>query len=951
MIRNLKKLLAFTIVFAMLVSTVAFASPYPDVADDASYAEAVTTLSSLGLLMGDDQGNFNPDNTITRAEFAAVIVRTLGLGDPGTTATDFIDVPATHWGSGYVQMASQMGVIAGYGDGNFGPEDPVTFEQAIKMIVAALGYTPKANALGGYPTGYMVVAAQEGISAGINATAGEPALRKVVAELVYNALDVPLMVQTGWGTDITYEQQDGQGNRPYATILTQKLDVDKVEGIVTDNNAVKNVGRRPADKTVTITYDKVNGFATSYYYNTNRNAEVVQPYIGDTNAADLLGQTVVAYIRDLDESDATIIAIAPKTGRNEFFTVDIDDIVEINTNRYYIEYEEEDRDFEQLDLEEDVVVIYNEVYSNSYDLDELAQNYDNGEYSGVIELLDNDNDGYYEYIFVKNYQNAVVDRVEPARHRIEYKSDFTVGRIQNQFDPDDKIEFVFILDGEEIELADLQEWDVLSIMADNPVLRNAQIYKIYVTREVVEGVINETDDDEYYISGTPYKLAGNLAEDAVRLEDEGSFYLDMQGKIAALDATSATLENYAILLEAARGTWDDYEVKILTSEGREVVLNTANRVRLNGSTKEPEEVLEWFEQRGYLKAREGYEGVYEHGKPAIVTYNTNSSGYLNRIDFVAYADPDGNISDQDAYVAKNRTYDDRESSLRSFYLDEGTVVFDVRPTKEEDGEYVYDYKKYVVGSRNFFVDDEVYTAIGYEVDRDDVAKIVFVTSGGDTRNIGANVAVVDRVTQTRNDDGDSVYRLYLLVHGEEVSYLTSADDYEGDNLNDVRRGHVISFDLDARGEISKVVTLLDVPYNSSHDDSRIAANASIYDNVAQGLGDDKIEIIYGRVAGRTTNGVRLLSTNNYDYEILYHGPEGVGLENYPYDEDYNFTLRSAEIYEYDILRDRVFIEGSSIITTYIEGEATDGTEDDGSYVFLYLVDGTPEVAVVFTVQN
>ena len=268
MIRNLKKLLAFTIVFAMLLSTVAFASPYPDVPDDAKYAEAVITLSSLGLLKGDDQGNFNPDNTITRAEFAAVIVRTLGLGDPGPTATNFVDVPATHWGSGYVQMASQMGVIAGYGDGNFGLEDPVTFEQAIKMIVAALGYTPKANALGGYPTGYMVVAAQEGISAGINATAGEPALRKVVAELVYNALDVPLMVQTGWGTDITYEQQDGQGNRPYATILTQKLDVDKVEGIVTDNNAVKNVGRRPADKTVTITYDKVNGFATSYYYNT-----------------------------------------------------------------------------------------------------------------------------------------------------------------------------------------------------------------------------------------------------------------------------------------------------------------------------------------------------------------------------------------------------------------------------------------------------------------------------------------------------------------------------------------------------------------------------------------------------------------------------------------------------------------------------------------------------------
>ena len=74
--KNLKKVLALVIALTMVLTTVAFAS-YPDVDANANYASAVELLSALEILQGDENGNFNPDNTITRAEYAAVVCRAL----------------------------------------------------------------------------------------------------------------------------------------------------------------------------------------------------------------------------------------------------------------------------------------------------------------------------------------------------------------------------------------------------------------------------------------------------------------------------------------------------------------------------------------------------------------------------------------------------------------------------------------------------------------------------------------------------------------------------------------------------------------------------------------------------------------------------------------------------------------------------------------------------------
>lgn len=181
-------LLAGILIAVMLICPVSAASAFPDVDANASYAEAAAFLSELSIMVGDEKGNFNPDKSVTRAEMAAVICRILGetegmSADGGT----FTDVPAGHWASGYISQAASLGIVNGYGNGNFGPGDTVTYEQAVTMIVRALGYENEADSAGGYPDGYLSIAQSIGLLNGVNVQKGTPLARKDVAIIVYNS--------------------------------------------------------------------------------------------------------------------------------------------------------------------------------------------------------------------------------------------------------------------------------------------------------------------------------------------------------------------------------------------------------------------------------------------------------------------------------------------------------------------------------------------------------------------------------------------------------------------------------------------------------------------------------------------------------------------------------------------------------------------------------------------
>lgn len=180
--------MAFVLLAFMLAVPARADSSFPDVDGDAPYAEAVEYLNDIGIMQGDEKGNFNPDKAVTRAEMAAIVCRMLGITEDLPMSSAFSDVPASHWANQYVGIAAELGIVGGYGNGKFGPSDLVTYEQAVTMVIRAVGGEPEAVDVGGYPDGYISVADENGLLNGVSARKGDPMSRADVAVILYNCL-------------------------------------------------------------------------------------------------------------------------------------------------------------------------------------------------------------------------------------------------------------------------------------------------------------------------------------------------------------------------------------------------------------------------------------------------------------------------------------------------------------------------------------------------------------------------------------------------------------------------------------------------------------------------------------------------------------------------------------------------------------------------------------------
>lgn len=197
-----KTLISIVVMLCIVGNGAVFA--YSDIHDD-NLKEVVNTLSEFGIINGYEDGTFKPMNNITRAEFAKIIC-TAGIYDKATEyANDFDDVSDSDWATEYIYTAKNIGIINGISESLFDPEANITYEQAIKMVVAALGYNDEAAAKGGFPTGYTAVANELGILDGINFASEDYATRGDIAQIIRKALDAPFYFLTSEDGTVTRE--------------------------------------------------------------------------------------------------------------------------------------------------------------------------------------------------------------------------------------------------------------------------------------------------------------------------------------------------------------------------------------------------------------------------------------------------------------------------------------------------------------------------------------------------------------------------------------------------------------------------------------------------------------------------------------------------------------------------------------------------------------------------
>lgn len=838
--KNLKKVLALVVAVAMFASfaCVASADSYSDVASTASYADAVNLLSNLGIITGYEDGTFKPENTVTRAEAATMMVRMLGLADGVEKGnTQFTDVDANHWASGYINVAVNNGIVNGMGDGTFAPEATLTYGQIVKMIVCALGYEPVAKANGGWlGGGYLYAASKAGFTKGVNGTQDEAASRATVAVLMYKALEVELMEQDSYSTGISGDTFKVQKDK---TILSEYLELEKVEGVIVStylSNSVYTEGDNEVEIVITKNY------ADDAEYEVGDTVPVIADGV---NASSLLGYSVVAYVGENEDGDDEMFAVSAKSGKNSVLTLDTD-LVEALSDTEVVYYKSESArntttaeiqpyvEIKSGDVDVDGFVVvngFNNVdYTNEFG---IIANYKNLE---EITFIDNDNDGDYEFIVAicpsaRDAAEFVVEEIDA--------DDFILtgvdgdGEINLDYDDTDVL-ITIIKDGAVVGFDAIVEGDVVTCL-DTAV----NVLTLYVSSKVVEGTVDEVEDDVFTISGKEYKISpivlldGGLATDDIAAGDEGVYYINALGKIVYVDTVSSvTGADYVYVIDAddQDGDFGDtsYIVKVVTAKGEVEVLKIKSKkvdvFEANGEKKEKLEAGTVYND--YFK---GYEG--------IVKIDTTAAGEISAVWFPGY---DKKFVADDTYENdadnEKKSYNEARGTYGSFDLAASTLVFN-KDTSEADLEDAITVS--TVG--NVFVDGSSYSFVAYgEKDKD--PEVLVTTDAKASIDAEAPVMVVTKVTKVVSDDDDTI-KITGVVAGETVSVIVDPD--ENLTLADVEKYNVILYAMSS-GYATDVAVLY-----SSTVDGKGDLNGT--DKITVGATtDENVTIHFGEITDKAT---------------------------------------------------------------------------------------------------
>ncbi len=157
-------------------------------------------LKALGLYT-DDMKMDECDRSFTRGEYARILARFYGVSDTDTvSATPYTDVAAEHKAAAGIVCLTDRGLLSGQADGTFRPDDPITAEQAVKALVIMAGYGEHAKKHGGYPAGYVKMALDTKITKSA-APSGKAMTVGEFTDMLYDMLHADILVETGYSDE------------------------------------------------------------------------------------------------------------------------------------------------------------------------------------------------------------------------------------------------------------------------------------------------------------------------------------------------------------------------------------------------------------------------------------------------------------------------------------------------------------------------------------------------------------------------------------------------------------------------------------------------------------------------------------------------------------------------------------------------------------------------------
>ena len=747
---------------------------FTDQADIKVDADVVDTLVSLGIIEGFEDGSFQPNATVTRAQMAKMIyVLRTGKSDASAyndDKTSFTDI-GSHWARGYIKYCQSLGIIAGKSNTIFAPNATVTAQEAAKMLLVTLGYDAnKAGLVGaGWAAKTNALADENGLLEDVNTSFTGPCPRQYAAQLIYNAIDTATVV---WRDDAyTNQNYNGDDNK---TIGEKYMGLHSVEGIltsfakedgkdtygatvtsITKQDGSKNVKLNPAEESFTkISKDYgslKNNKVKVLYKDTDEvygvfaltdSNKVVNGLLGDFgDDGDKLKLDGTKYTVGTATTAASIGSDAAKQA-----TADKTNLVKVDGSA---------------------------VATNRNDLVKYVKS----NVSGLAKAFDasaisNTDNNKINLLDIKTFAIAQVTYVGSDYINVSYKNSSNTQNFSSKLKDDDAVWYNGIAKDDYVAVT-----KAVNTSAD----------KIGVTKlDVVTGKITGTKnaitaaDYKVTVNGTTYEMAGVTNSDAADLTLNATVSIVVKGGYCLLvDDADAGSKDLALMTELYQ-EGNKWKATLLKADGSEETVTLKKSEAINGKD---------VATAGYGK----FDGstTADAAKIKIVTYTKSGDEYKLKVvgDTINGSAYKAGYDVVTPVVASNNVKNNKLTKGSVSAINENAVVFVRYKTdsfKVVTGKDLRDWKEASVFSSVVLADKS--NGVPY-------AKVVYADLGSDNVKGGTDVNYGYVFEATKSTDADETdYNVFQIWNGSETIEVWTED---GD---DVARGDVIKYSLDGTVE-------------------------------------------------------------------------------------------------------------------------------------------------------
>lgn len=806
-----------------------------------SYNDMVGFLNAMGILkqMGEDK----EASEISRIDFAVLAAKMIGIDEAEPPEADyFYDIPNDHWGKFSVNTLVQRGIISGDGQRLFRPDDTITMPEAAAVIMKLMHKEYEAERAGGYPVGYINIAADYGVITS-EVSSVEKLTYKDAVILIYNALNAEMDYMTKGDTLLSV----------YHNIYYGEGQLSAVYGASVNENSISKINQVCIDGTIFETktewlYDRL-GVYVKYYY------------IDDGN-----GGSTIIYVSSDNEGKNKIVEI----------TSDYYDGFNDGQVFYYTDLLKSRK--KALDIYKGVTVIRNGK-NMSDDLDAAF-----AEFYGYMKLIQTKAHSEFDIVVIEDYENIEVGYINKDENRIYDKSDASISAKLSK-DDYDMITY-FDADGNEASFDKISIGDIVSIARSD----NGRFAKLIISSNQISGVIETTKTTEnstiITIDGTEYEFESEYYKRTtpnVVFEEKVTIKTDLFGKIASYGVVKPDSFKYAYLLNVFVD--DDSErlfIKMYTEDSQMVTAMCAKRILIDAVRKSNnKDIINIFSSANQIK-------------PQLIRFKYNADNEVVEIDTKQMG---SNESEYSLHLMENEKNMYKHWTNLVGYNAYVPTSVKVLIVPEEGTEKTASEDQFRIKNVSAIPSGKSSRIDLYQLDQNslNIDFVIYYTdikSGVDTY---ASLQVIEKITVGLNSDKEPVKTLRLDSTGTSVNYALSSNyvisenSYTNIDPDLLGKGDIIRIATDHKNEITSIQLVLDYSKAKEDGNDRFFENSlnpayKAVNGVAVGNFFDGFKMSYGYVARTSGN-------------LIQWGYEKPG----DADEVYNVTFDSnkAKILIYD----------------------------------------------------